>query len=123
MRDNLINTFISRSLNCKFRLLKVVQKSGDRERRTPGYEEIETDCYGTWESVTNTMVEDAMGRLINVDRMLHAQMLEIDPEQPSVNDRIMINVPSDMSGQLFTIRSAERSAEQYWSLLLDGYKD
>lgn len=123
MRENLTNTFISRSLNCRFRLLQVVQKSGDRERRTPGYEAIETDCYGVWEPVTNTMVEDAMGRLINIERMLYAQMLEIDPEQPSVNDRIRISTPSDMSGQLFTIRSAERSAEQCWSLLLDRYKD
>lgn len=123
MRDNLIDTFISQTLNCQFRLLKVVQKSSDKERRTPGYAEIDTDCFGTWEPVANTMMTDPMGRLINIDRRLYAQMLEVDPEQPSVNDRIVIQIPSDMSGNLFTIKSAERYAEQYWSMMLERYKD
>jgi len=128
MRDNLTNTFIARSLNCQFRLLKVEHKSGDRERRTPGYEEVmidgsPCDCYGVWEPVANVMIQDAMGRLINIERRLYAQMLEIAPEHPEINDRLRICAPSDMSGYLFTIHNAERYAEQYWSMLLEKYKD
>ena len=104
-----------------FRLFKVDHKSGDRERRTPGYTEVETDCYGVWEPVTNTMLEDPMGRLIDIDRRLAAQFREIS-EQPAVNDRIVMSVPADASGDIYTIKSCERFAEQYWSILMEQYK-
>jgi hypothetical protein len=117
-------TFVPRSLNCTFRLLKPEQKSGFEERRTPGWEEIETDVYGYWEPVVNRMMEDPFGRLINITREVHAQFNEFDTAfLPEINDRVRMTAPSDASGWLYTIRSCERLSEHHYELQMEKYKD
>ncbi len=122
MRDYAEKTFVPQSLNCRFRLLKVEQKSLGRERHTPDYEEIETDCYGVFQPMTRTMVEDPLGRLVDVSRRLSAQFNEI-AEHPAVNDRILILEPADSSGALFTIRTCQRYGQHFWEMMLERYKD
>jgi len=121
MRTDRVMTFAAPLWNCQFRLLKVDPKSGSREQRTPGYVEIDMDYEGAWEPVSEQLMDELSGRMIDITQRMFTQFTEDATALPVVNDRLRIVYPGDSSGLVYTINSIAHYDEHHYEMSLERY--